>query len=107
MDNMRRVLVFKLVEGDFETWENLIPEVDKLLIGMGSKINRREINESDQSSLVDISFISEEAMIQQGIEVTRLFCKNGIKTELISRKRILPKEIERDLKEFKEAVAAL
>ena len=107
MDNMRRVLVFKLVEGDFETWKNLIPDVDKLLIEMGSKIYKREINESDQTSLIDINFISEEAMIQQGIAITRFFCKYGIKTELISRKRILPEEIERDLKEFKEAVAAL
>ena len=107
MDKMRRVLVFKLIEGDFETWKNLIPEVDKLLIEMGSKIYKREINESDQTSLIDINFISEEAMIQQGIVISRFFCEHGIKTELIRRKRILPKEIERDLKEFKEAVAEL
>jgi len=107
MDKMRRVLVFKLVEGDFETWKNLIPEVDKLLIEMGLKIYKREINESDQTSLLDVCFFSEEKMIQQAISVTRMFSVYGIKSNLISRERILPEAVERDLKEFKKAVALL
>ena len=71
------------------------------------KIHRRTWNEKDKTCEVDTSFRSEEDLIQVMIKVTELLFKNGLKEELISRERILPKEIERDLKEFKEAVEAL
>ena len=107
MDNMRRVLVFKLIEGDFKKYKSLESKMNEIGEQHGEKIHRRQWNEKDKTCEVDISFRSEEDLIQELIKVTELLSENGIKEELISRERILPKEIERDLKEFKEAVEAL
>ena len=51
--------------------------------------------------------INEDDLIQACIKVTELLFENGIKEELIRRERVLPEDIKRDMKEFKEAVAAL
>ena len=107
MDKMRRVLVFKLIEGDFKKYKSLESKMNEIGEQHGEKIHRRTWNEKDKTCEVDISFRSEEDLIQEMIKVTELLSENGLKEELISRKRILPKEIDRDLKEFKEAVAAL
>ena len=107
MDNMRRVLVFKLIQGDFKKYKSLESKIHEIGKQHGEKVHRRQWNEKDKTCEVDISFRSEEDLIQEMIKVTELLSENGLKEELISRERIFPKEIERDLKEFKEAVAAL
>jgi len=107
MDNMRRVLVFKLTQGDFKKWKSLESKINEIGEQHGEKVHRRTWIEKTKTCEVDISFRSEEDLIQEMIKVTELLSENGLKEELISRERILPKEIERDLKEFKEAVAAL
>ena len=107
MDNMRRILVFKLTQGDFKKWKSLGSKMDQIGSVLGENVHRRTWFEKTKTCEVDISFRSEDDLIQACIKVTELLSENGLKEELISRKRILPKEIERDLKEFKEAVAAL
>lgn len=107
MDKMRRVLVFKLIEGNFKKWKSLESKMNEFGEKYGERIHRRIWNEKNKTCEVDISFKSEEDLIQEMIKVTELLSENGLKEELISRKRILPKEIERDLKKFKEAVAEL
>ena len=107
MDKMRRVLVFKLIEGDFKKYKSLESKMNVIGEQHAEKIHRRTWNEKDKTCEVDTSFRSEEDLIQVMIKVTELLFKNGLKEQLISRERILPKEIERDLKEFKEAVEAL
>lgn len=107
MDNMRRVLVFKLIEGDFEKWKSLDSKMNEIGEQHGEKIHRRTWNEKDKTCEVDTSFRSEDDLIQACIKVTELLFENGIKEELIRRERVLPEDIKRDMKEFKEAVAAL
>ena len=107
MDNMRRVLVLKLTQGDYKKYKSLESKMNEIGEQHGEKVHRRQWNEKDKTCEVDISFRSEDDLIQACIKATELLSENGLKEELISRKRILPKEIERDLKEFKEAVAAL
>ena len=107
MDNMRRVLVFKLIEGDFKKWKSLGSKMDQIGAELGENVHRRTWFEKTKTCEVDISFRSEDDLIQACIKVTELLSENGLKEELISRERILPEQIKRDLKEFKEAVAAL
>ena len=107
MDKMRRILVFKLTEGDFYKWKSLGKNIDKIATELTGKVYSRKFNKKNKTCTVDISFKSEEHLIQEMINVTEFLSEHGLKEELISRKRILPKEIERDLKEFKQAVSAL
>ena len=107
MDNMRRVLVFKLTQGDFKKYKSLGSKMNEIGKRHGENIHKRIFHKESQTLEVDISFKSEDAMLRAFIEVSDLLAENGIKRELIRRERVLPKEIERDLKEFKEAVASL
>lgn len=107
MGKMRRVLVFKLIEGDFYKYKSLGSKMNEIGERHGENIHKRIFHKESQTQEVDISFKSEDAMLRAFIEVSELLAENGIKRELISRERILPKEIEQDLKEFKEAVAEL
>ena len=107
MDKMRRILVFRLIQGDFKKWESLGSKMDEIGNQLGEKIYSRVFNENTKTCEVDVSFRSEDEMIRACIKVTELLSENGLKEELIRRERVLPQDIERDLKEFKEAVEAL
>ena len=107
MDKMRRVLVFRLIQGDFKKWESLGSKMDEIGEQYGERIHTRVFYKNSKTCEVDISFRSEDEMIRSCIKVTELLFENGIKEELIRRERVLPEDIERDLKEFKEAVASL
>ena len=104
---MRRILVFKLIEGDFKKYKSLESKMNVIGKRHGEKIHKRIFNKESQTLEVDISFKSEDAMLRAFIEVSDLLAENGIKRELIRRERVLPEEIERDLKKFREAVAVL
>lgn len=104
---MRRVLVFKLIQGDFKKWKSLESKMDQMCEVVDSKIHRRTWFEQNKTCEVDISFRSENEMIRACIKVTELLSENSLKEELIHRERILPETVERDLKEFKKAVALL
>jgi len=104
---MRRILIFRLIKGDFKKWESLGSKMDEIGKRHGENIHKRIFHSDSQTLEVDISYKSEDQMLKAFIEVSDLLAENGIKRELISRERVLPKEIERDLKEFKEAVAEL
>ena len=79
MDNMRRVLVFKLIEGDFKKYKSLESKLNEIGEQHGEKIHRRQWNEKDKTCEVDISFRSEEDLIQDCIKVTELLSENGLK----------------------------
>ena len=104
---MRRVLVFKLIDGDFSVYKKISSKIDKFASGIRVKIYSRKFNDKENTSRVDISFPDEKTMLSMMGKVTELLSENGLKEELISRERVLPEDIERDLKEFKQAVAAL
>jgi hypothetical protein len=107
MDKMRRILVFQVIDGDFSVYKKLSSKIDELASEFDVKIYSRKFNDKNKTSRIDISFPDEKSMFTLVTRVTEILSENGLKEELISRERILPEEIERDLKEFKEAVAEL
>ena len=82
MDKMRRVLVFKLIEGDFKKYKSLESKMNEIGKQHGEKVHRRQWNEKNKTCRVDISFRSEDDLIHACMKVTELLSENGLKESL-------------------------
>ena len=90
---VRRIIKFKLVEGDFETWKSLVSWIDQICENYQGKCWDRVWDKANNTCLLKTEFKNSSGYDNAMIEITNLFSQHGIKEKVIESKDLVLREL--------------